>query len=343
MGLQVKAAGEQMFENLPEGWKVEESFAVSREQTAAIARQLGGRILKLTNTVLSIHGRRLQVNVLYCPTVREAEKIYKAVLKAHNGLAASAAKDGKMVIEFAKSNDVELMHKLRQTLGLPDARLDSLTAKFITNIPDGWQVQESFIAPQAQTVAIGKKLGGRIKNLSNTIFSVDAQTFQVNVIDCATPGAAEKIHESILKMKPDPAFCLLLGSSVVEFVGDDVELAKKAVYELGIKPGGTETIARDLLDLLVKKDYPEAVKMFDSTMKKELPAEKLQQAWNSIIVQAGPFKEQLGARKEKIPPYEAVFVTCKFERALLDAKVVFNQKQQICGLFFVPPQSPADE
>jgi hypothetical protein len=338
VGLQAKASGEQMFESLPEGWKVEKSFAASKEQTAAIARKLGGRILKLTNTVLSIGGRRLQVNVLHCPTAREAEKIYKAVLEAHNGLATSAAKDGKMVIEFAKSNDVELMHEVRQALGLPDARLDSVTGKFIRNIPDGWQIQESFIVPQAQTVAIGKKLGGRIKNLSNTIFSVKGKQIQVNVVECATPGAAKKIHESILKMKPDPAFCLLLGNSVVEFVGDDVELAKKAVYELGIKPGRMESMATDLVDLLVKKDYAEAVKIFDSTMKKELPAEKLQEVWNSIIAQAGAFKEQLGVRKERILPYEVVFVTCKFERAVLDAKVVFNQKQQVAGLFFVPSQ-----
>ncbi len=343
VGLQAKASGEQMFENLPEGWKVEKSFAASKEQTAAIAQKLGGRILKLTNTVLSIDGRRLQVNVLHCPTAREAEKIYKAVLEAHNGLAASAAKDGKMVIEFAKSNDVELMHEVRQALGLPDARLDSLTGKFIRNIPDGWQVEKSFIVPRDQTIDIGKKLGGRIKNLSNTIFSVHGQRFQVNVIECATPRAAEAIYNSILGMKSDPAFCLLLGNSVVEFVGDDVKLAKKAVYELGIKSRRMETMARDLVDLLVRKDFAEAVKAFDSTMKKELPAEKLQEVWNSIIAQAGPFKEQLGVRKEKIPPYEAVFVTCKFEGAVLDAKVVFNQKQQVAGLFFVPNQESAIE
>lgn len=57
------ANGEQMFENLPEGWKVEKSFVVSKAQTMAISRRLGSRISKLTNTVLSIEGKRLQVNV----------------------------------------------------------------------------------------------------------------------------------------------------------------------------------------------------------------------------------------------------------------------------------------
>ncbi len=38
VGLQAKANGEQMFKNLPEAWKVEKSFAVSKEQTAAISQ-----------------------------------------------------------------------------------------------------------------------------------------------------------------------------------------------------------------------------------------------------------------------------------------------------------------
>lgn len=234
-GFESEAGGEQMFENLPEGWKIEESFVVPIDQTAAISLKLGGGISKLTNTVLSIKGRRLQVNVFHCLTEKEAEKIYKAVLESHNGLAVAAAQDGKLVIEFAKCDDVELMNQARLALGLADAWLDSVAGKVIRKIPDGWRVEKSFIAPRDQAIAIGKKLGGRIKNLSNTIFSVEGRRFQVNVIECATPRAAEAIYNSILGMKGDPAFCLKYGNTVVEFVGDDVELAKKAPSELGFE------------------------------------------------------------------------------------------------------------
>jgi hypothetical protein len=34
-------------------------------------------------------------------------------------------------------------------------------------------------------------------------------------------------------------------------------------------------------------------------------------------------------------------VTCKFENAVLDAKVVFDGNKQIAGLFFVPSQGTA--
>jgi len=337
-GLEGRANGEQMFENLPEGWKVEQSLVVPIDQTAAISLKLGGGISKLTNTVLSIEGQRLQVNVFHCPTEKEAEKIYKAVLEAHNGLAATAARDGKLVIEFAKADDVNLINQARLALGLADARLDSIAQKLIKKIPAGWRIEKSFIVPRDQTASIGKKLGGRIKNLSNTIFSVQGQRFQVNVIECATPRAAEAIYNSILGMKGDPAFCLKYGDTVVEFVGDDVELAKKASSELGIEPAPIETLAKDLVNLLASGEYKEAVENFDETMKRELPAEKLQQVWNSLIAQSGPFVEQLGTRKEKILQYEAVFVTCRFENAVLDTKVVFDRKQQIAGLFFVPSQ-----
>jgi len=348
------ANGEQMFENLPEGWKVEKSFVVSKAQTMAISRRLGSRISKLTNTVLSIEGKRLQVNVFYCPTPNGADKIYKQVLEAHNGHTGHLARQGNLVIEFAKSDDIELMGQVRQALGLEAVKLDIVAGKLIKKIPAGWRIENSFVVPRDQTAAIGKKLGGRIKNLSNTIFSVQGKRFQVNVIECVTPAGTEKIHKSILKMKGDPAFCLKLGNSVVEFVGGDVGLAKKAVYELGIKPGTgeakekqiskggkLETMAKDFMDLLVKGNYAKAVANFDGKMTRLMPAEKLEEVWDSIIAKAGPCIEQLGVRREKILQYDVVFVTCKYEKVVLDTRVVFDRNKQIAGLSFIRSKEPA--
>ncbi len=341
---QGKANGnEQMFKNLPEGWKVEKSFLVSKEQTAAISRNLGGEISKLTNTVLSFRGKQLQVNVIHCPTMNETEKIYKAVLEVHNGIADFALRDDNLVVEFAKCNDVKLARQARQALGLELARLDSIAKRVIRKIPVDWQIDDSFIASPEQTIAIGKKLGGRIKGLSNTIFLVQAKQFQMNVIECMTPQDTEKIQENILRTKKNPAFCLKFGDLVVEFVGDDVELAKKAVYALGIKPMPIETQAKDLVNSLASGDYKKAVENFDDTMKKALPTDKLKEVWNSLIVSSGSFIEQIGLRKEKILQYDVVFVTCKFDKSVLDAKVVFNDKQQVAGLFFVPPRSSVEK
>lgn len=121
-----------------------------------------------------------------------------------------------------------------------------------------------------------------------------------------------------------------------------VELAKKATQESSIEANAPiETLAKDLVSALASGDFKKATENFDGTMKNALPAEKLQEVWSSIIAQSGPFVEQAGIRREKILQYDVIFVTCKFERGVLDAKVVFNGKQQIAGLFFVPSQGSA--
>jgi hypothetical protein len=125
------------------------------------------------------------------------------------------------------------------------------------------------------------------------------------------------------------------------FASDNVEPAKKAAQESGIELAPLEALAKDLVSSLASGDYKKAVENFDGTMKKALPAEKLQQVWNSLIAQSGPFVEQLGTRREKILLYDVIFVTCKFERGVLDAKVVFDGNKQIAGLFFVPSQGTA--
>jgi hypothetical protein len=120
-----------------------------------------------------------------------------------------------------------------------------------------------------------------------------------------------------------------------------VEPAEKTTNESGIEPAPIEALAKDLVNAMASGDYKKAVENFDGTMKNALPAEKLQQVWNSLIAQFGPFVEQAGTRREKILLYDVIFVTCKFENAVLDAKVVFDRNKQIAGLFFVPSQGSA--
>jgi dienelactone hydrolase len=137
---------------------------------------------------------------------------------------------------------------------------------------------------------------------------------------------------------------LIVFAVATGFAGDDVGPAKKATQESGVEANAPiETLAKDLVSALASGNYKEAVANFDGTMKNALPAEKLQEAWSSIIAQAGPFVEQAGIRRVKILQYDVIFVTCKFEKGVLDAKVVFDGNKQIAGLFFVPVQAPVSE
>ena len=228
--------GEQIFKNLPEGCKVEKSFVVPRNQTAAISRKLGVRIRKLTNTVLEIDGERIQVNIISCFTETDAEKAYQAVLKAHGGFAASVALDGKSVAEFV-CDDVNLIKRARDLLGFSLAKAGTLKDDLFQDLPMGWEIINSFTVPEDQTAEIAEKLGGQIVSISNTFLSIEDKRLQVNIMNCPTPSEAEKIHANILKMKGDPAFCIRRDKAVVEFVGDDVTLAIKFADELGLKPG----------------------------------------------------------------------------------------------------------
>jgi len=117
------------------------------------------------------------------------------------------------------------------------------------------------------------------------------------------------------------------------------EPAKKVPQESGVEANAPiETLARNLVSALSSGNYKGAAENFDGTMKNALPAEKLQEVWNSLIAQFGPFVEQAGTRREKVLQYDVIFVTCKFKKGVLDAKIVFNSNKQIAGLFFVPSQ-----
>lgn len=101
--------------------------------------------------------------------------------------------------------------------------------------------------------------------------------------------------------------------------------------------------AVEFIGLLNKQDFATAVTHFDATMKKVLPEAKLGDTWRAILEQAGPFKKILGTRSMQQAGFDVVFVTCEFERAILDAKVVFGTTGQISGLFFVPGKRPAPD
>jgi len=119
---------------------------------------------------------------------------------------------------------------------------------------------------------------------------------------------------------------VLLSASLISY-GDDDDL--------------TSTAER-FVDLLSKGEFSRAAGNFDDVMREALPPEKLKEVWESLIAQTGPFKGRIGARSEKAGKYDIVFVTCRFEKATLDVKVVFNRERQITGLWFVPSRTQVE-
>jgi hypothetical protein len=104
--------------NPPEGWKVERSFMVSEDQTAAIAKKLGGQIKHLSNTFLSAHDQHVQVNVIECQTESDADRVHHAIL-AMKGDPAYCLQFRQVVVEFVGTFDASFAKRAARELRLP--------------------------------------------------------------------------------------------------------------------------------------------------------------------------------------------------------------------------------
>jgi len=103
--------------------------------------------------------------------------------------------------------------------------------------------------------------------------------------------------------------------------------------EVTASAAGVVSEAKDFVDMLAKGDFVAATSKFDATMVGAMPPSVLEQTWNGVVAQAGPFKQQTGTRTATIQGFDTVYVTCQFERAPVTFKVVFNGSGQIAGLW----------
>lgn len=102
-----------------------------------------------------------------------------------------------------------------------------------------------------------------------------------------------------------------------------------------------EPRALALVENLIRGDYAAARADFDATMKAALPENRLKEIWEALPAQTGPFKEIAGTRSAVTDQYRLIFVTCAFENAAIDVRVVFNPRGKVAGLFFQPAQAGA--
>ncbi len=94
--------------------------------------------------------------------------------------------------------------------------------------------------------------------------------------------------------------------------------------------------AEQLVDQLVKGDYQAAARRFDEKLQASLSPDKLQDAWNGVLAQAGDFRKRERTRAAQEQGFDTVYVTCQFARGPLNVKVVFDDAHQVSGLWFVP-------
>ena len=108
-------------------------------------------------------------------------------------------------------------------------------------LPVGWRKTSVIDVDPLQARQIGQKLGGRISQLKNVVYSVDGERVQLNTIRCPEEGAARRVASALLKIHGGiHAKCVRHGTTVYEFVCQDLRLVERAYRELGI-PASTVT------------------------------------------------------------------------------------------------------
>jgi dienelactone hydrolase len=96
--------------------------------------------------------------------------------------------------------------------------------------------------------------------------------------------------------------------------------------------------ARALITAMETGDFQGAGRDFDETMRKVFGPDKVGAMWTTQLpAQVGAFKKQGASRRDQLQGYEIVLINCEFEKATLDARVVFDKAGRIAGLGFVPP------
>jgi dienelactone hydrolase len=100
--------------------------------------------------------------------------------------------------------------------------------------------------------------------------------------------------------------------------------------------------AESFLKALQAGEFQAAVRDFDEAMLRVSGPDQLAVFWkDQLPKQVGAFKKETGSRREESAPYEFVYLTCEFEKATLDLRVVFDKAGRIAGYQLVPAGPPA--
>lgn len=65
-------------------------------------------------------------------------------------------------------------------------------------------------------------------------------------------------------------------------------------------------------------------------------AKKLKNSWDYQVERLGPYQTLVSTKYDYFREYEIVYLTCQFEKKEYTVKIVFNNKQQITDVYFIP-------
>jgi hypothetical protein len=116
-----------------------------------------------------------------------------------------------------------------------------------------------------------------------------------------------------------------------------------ALAEAPAQPARADLVpaAERFVDRLARGEYTAATQQFAEVLVRAMPPDKLGAAWRSLVPGAGVFKQRLSSTSARSQGFDVVVVTCAFEKASIDVKVVFDSQGKIAGLWFSPSEPAA--
>lgn len=106
------------------------------------------------------------------------------------------------------------------------------------------------------------------------------------------------------------------------------------------KPPAWVASGQQVIQELSAGQYEKVEAQYDPKMTAANPPGRLAAAWESIVKQEGAFQSIAGIRAGQVRDFDVVLFTCKFEKSLVDAEIVFQHDGKIAGLHFGPHQQP---
>ncbi len=99
---------------------------------------------------------------------------------------------------------------------------------------------------------------------------------------------------------------------------------------------GLEKISRKIVDNLVNQRFENVRDDFAEDLRSALPAEKIQEVWESVVLQIGEFEEISSTQNRTAGGYQQVNHKCKFERNNANIEVTFSSDKKVVGLYIKP-------
>ncbi len=96
--------------------------------------------------------------------------------------------------------------------------------------------------------------------------------------------------------------------------------------------------AQTVVNEITSRQFDKVFAQFDTTMANAFPADKLSQAWDQVVSQAGAFQKIDSTRVIEQSGYHVATTTCTFANALVNIILAFDSAGRIAGLRFTPAE-----